>query len=35
MIVCEETIKDETPITWDIPTPTLSSRNSEYKDEGD
>ena len=35
MIVCAETIKDETPIIWDIPTPTLSGRNSEYEDEGD
>ena len=35
MIVCEETIKDEMPTIWDIPTPTLSGRNSEYEDEGD
>ena len=35
IIVCEETIKDEPPIIWDIPTPTLSGRNSEYEDEGD
>ena len=35
MIVCEETIKDEMSTIWDIPTPTLLGRNSEYGDEGD